>query len=393
MTSFNKASGFITLTVVLIIVLLITALTLMTGKMLMGEQRSASNQVRYHEAMNAAQAGLDKAIIQLMDNFENQTNLNHLTAAPYYHVTFGNVVEVPLGSSTIKTVTINSVGTAGYSASSATSTDAESQATVSQQVLSISPISATPAAPLTVAAGMAAGGNFTVAANPNGGGPGVPISIWSGPGTTVSVGSSSSTCGQQEYYDGTCSSQAYSSSKAGVNSDILDNDANFPDDLLSYIFNGSTSVQDVIDSVKSSYSSTAQIALHIGASGTGLTNCNSLDTSSKGIYVIRGTCSPPGDVGSRAFPVILLVVNGSFTMNANKNIYGIIFTYAEPSATGTYDVMLNGGATIYGALVSNFELGNSNGTYNAVYDAETLSNLSNSVESIVSTIPGSWRDW
>lgn len=196
MTSFNKASGFITLTVVLIIVLLITALTLMTGKMLMGEQRSASNQVRYHEAMNAAQAGLDKAIIQLMDNFENQTNLNHLTAAPYYHVTFGNVVEVPLGSSTIKTVTINSVGTAGYSASSATSTNAESQATVSQQVLSISPISATPAAPLTVAAGMAAGGNFTVAANPNGGGPGVPISIWSK--NTVAVGSSSSTCGQQE---------------------------------------------------------------------------------------------------------------------------------------------------------------------------------------------------
>lgn len=50
MTNFNKASGFITLTVVLIIVLLITALTLMTGKMLMGEQRTASNTMRYHEA-------------------------------------------------------------------------------------------------------------------------------------------------------------------------------------------------------------------------------------------------------------------------------------------------------------------------------------------------------
>ena len=100
-------------------------------------------------------------------------------------------------------------------------------------------------------------------------------------------------------------------------------------------------------------------------------------------------------MGSRAFPVILLVVNGSFTMNANKNIYGIIFTYTDSASPGTvtYDVMLNGGATIYGALVSNFKLGNSNGTYNAVYDAETLSNLSNSVESIVSTIPGSWRDW
>lgn len=44
MTSSNKASGFITLTVVLIIVLLITALTLMTGKMLVGEH--ARHQTR-----------------------------------------------------------------------------------------------------------------------------------------------------------------------------------------------------------------------------------------------------------------------------------------------------------------------------------------------------------
>lgn len=179
MINLNKESGFITLTVVLIIVLLITALSLMTGNMLMGEQRSASNQVRYHEAMNAAQVGLDKGIAQLMSNFDNRADLTHLTAVPYYQVSFGNISEIALGDNIIRSVAIRSVGTAGYSASSATSTDAESRVAVNQQVIEIPTLSSLPDSPLTVAAGTAIGGNLAIMANPNGGGAGVPLSIWS----------------------------------------------------------------------------------------------------------------------------------------------------------------------------------------------------------------------
>ncbi len=394
MTSSNKASGFITLTVVLIIVLLITALTLMTGKMLMGEQRSASNQMRYHEAINAAQVGLDKATVQLMADFSNRTDFKNLGTAPYYQVTFGKVTDITLGSSIVQAVTVSSVGTSGYSANAATSESAESQATVSQQIVSISPISSTPAAPLTVAAGMAAGGNFSVAANPNGGGPGVPVSIWSS--GNVNVGSSSSTCGQQEYYDSTCSSLPYSSNAAGKNSDIVDNDTvNFPDDLLAYIFNGSTSYTEVIDDVKASYANDpAEAALHVGAAGLGLANCNNLTTASNGIYVVKGDCTV-SNVGTRDKPVILLVVNGNFTMNANSKVYGIVFAYTDAKNTDTvpYDIKINGTATLYGAMVANYKLGNSNGSYNAVYDAEALANLPTTVRSIVATVPGSWRDW
>lgn len=402
MTSSNKASGFITLTVVLIIVLLITALTLMTGKMLMGEQRSASNQMRYHEAMNAAQVGLDKATVQLMADFSNRTNFTHLTASPYYQVTYGNITDITLGSSVIQAVTVNSVGTSGYSANSATSANAESQATVSQQVVSISPISSVPAAPLTVAAGMAAGGNFSVAANPNGGGPGVPVSIWSS--GSVEVGSSSATCGLNEYFPNgpdnpastvNCSAYPYSSNN-NKNSDIVDEDkVNFPDDLLAYIFNGSTSYTEVIDDVKASYANDpAEAALHVGADGTGLANCDDLTTASNGIYVINGACTV-NDVGTRDAPVILLVVNGDFTMNANSEVYGIAFAYTDAANIETvpYDIKINGTATLYGALVANYKLGNSNGSYKAVYDAEALGNLPTTVRSIVATVPGSWRDW
>ena len=40
------------------------------------------------------------------------------------------------------------------------------------------------------------------------------------------------------------------------------------------------------------------------------------------------------------------------------------------------------------------KLGTANGTYNAVYDAETLQNIQDGKEfSYVARVPGSWRDW
>ena len=123
MTNFNKTSGFITLTVVLIIVLLITGLTLMTGKMLMSEQRTASNQVRYHEATNAAQMGIDKAVAQLMASFANRSAISS-AEAPYYKVSFGDVSEITIGSTTLKSMVITSEGTSGYSADSESPDDA-----------------------------------------------------------------------------------------------------------------------------------------------------------------------------------------------------------------------------------------------------------------------------
>lgn len=391
MTNFKKTSGFITLTVVLIIVLLITGLTLMTGRMLMGEQRAASNQVRYHEAANAAQMGVDKAVVQLMNNFADHRVIE-TTEAPFYSVTFSDISEITIGSSNLKSTIITSVGKSGYSAESAD--NAESKVTVRQTVVSISPISSTPAAPLTVAAGMAAGGNFSVAANPNGGGPGVPVSIWSS--GTVNIGSSSSTCGQQEYYDRTCSSLAYSSNAEGKNSDIVDGQHipdQFPEDLLAYIFNGSSSYTDVIEDVKASYTNSDEWTTHIGADGTGLDNCNDLNTASKGIYVVTGDCRVD-DVGTQSDPVIILVVNGNFTMNANSDVYGVVFAYTDAADTSNvpYDISINGTATLHGALVANYKLGNSNGSYNAVYDAEALKNLPNTVKSITATVPGSWQD-
>jgi hypothetical protein len=404
MTNLNKESGFITLTVVLIIVLLITALSLMTGKMLMGEQRSVSNQVRYHEAMNAAQAGLDKGIAHLMSNFDNRADFNHLDALPNYHVSFGNPTEITLGDNIIRSVAIRSVGTSGYSASSATSTDAESRVTVSQQVIEIPTLSSLPDAPLTVAAGTAIGGNLAIVANPNGGGAGVPLSIWSR--ESVDIGASFSSCGGEEYdftKNSGCTSAPYSSNKNGKQSDIVENDkVYFPPDseaLLAYVFAGSSTVEEVIsDTIQSNPTDYED---RVGVNKTGLADCSSLDSSSKGRYIINGNCSPSGNIGSRVNPVELLVVDGNLTLNANTIIYGLVFAFDKPDnpndptypTTATYDMKINGTASVYGVVISNYKLGISAGNFNAVYDADVLTNLANGSKRIVATVPGSWRDW
>ena len=99
-------------------------------------------------------------------------------------------------------------------------------------------------------------------------------------------------------------------------------------------------------------------------------------------------------MGTQIAPVIILVVNGNFTMNANSDVYGVVFAYTDAADINNvpYDISINGTATLHGALVANYKLGNSNGSYNAVYDAEALKNLPNTVKSITATVPGSWQD-
>ena len=51
-------------------------------------------------------------------------------------------------------------------------------------------------------------------------------------------------------------------------------------------------------------------------------------------------------------------------------------------------------ASVFGAMVANYELGKSNGTYNAVYDADVMNTIQTGEPfARIHKIPGSWRDW
>lgn len=253
----------------------------------------------------------------------------------------------------------------------------QAQAVVEAQYVPGNVLAGTPAAPLTVAGGMAVGGNFTVVANPNGGGLGVPLSIWTNDYVDLNNGSGQ-TCNQGDY-SGSCSANI---SQAGSKqSDIKDSDPAFPSDLVWYLFgeNDNTAGWGKIE----------------GLAGDQIfNNCSSLGPTTTGIVIVNGDCNPGANIGTQAAPVVLIIKDGSLTINGNRQLYGLVFAYSSHPATATTDIKLTGGAIVNGALASNFKLGQSNGTYDAKYDEAVLSNIKTGAAfQTLRQVPGSWRDW
>ncbi|WP_448508643.1 pilus assembly PilX family protein [Immundisolibacter sp.] len=153
---------------------------------------------------------------------------------------------------------------------------------------------------------------------------------------------------------------------------IKDNDNTFPNDLFGWIFGASPAeVKATADQV--------------------LPNCNTLSAASTGLIWVTGDCNPPGDVGSRFDPVVL-VVDGEVTFGANSQVWGLAVANESPK------VKLNGGFTLHGAMAvvdevnppTNFQ---ANGTYNAIYDPCVFAAIYNNDEFVeYAPIEGSWSD-
>lgn len=281
--------------------------------------------------------------------------------------------------------------------------------TVSRQSLMFQPVLAhRPDAPLIAAGTIGLSGTISVVANSNGGGKGVPLSAWAG--DNVSQSGSMQTCHVWEYLstdspDGTqtdpdgnevvmcpdceCPNDTeYNITvKGGEGIDILDVDGNvganpdspyFPDDVFQYTFG-------VPEADWQSIRSQAQL----------ITDCSTLSSSSSGLYWVDGNCSIPSGtvVGSLAAPVILVIANGNFQMNANGQFFGVLFAFAHDS--GTIDVKLNGGPTLYGSMISNRNIDTGTGNYTARYDKAVLDNLVSGANAAtrMALVPGSWQDY
>ena len=170
-----------------------------------------------------------------------------------------------------------------------------------------------------------------------------------------------------------CGSQAFSDTPTNLTAcGIADNDPNFPDDLFAWLFGAAPAdVKATADQV--------------------LPNCSTLTTASTGLIWVTGNCDPPGDVGSRFDPVVL-VVDGELTFGANSQVWGLAVANESPK------VKLNGGFTIHGAMVVVDEVNppttfQANGTYNAIYDPCVFAAIFNN-DTFVEYAPveGSWND-
>ncbi len=367
MMATNSQKGFATLTITLVLVSMLVAVSVFVGKVLISDKRITLNEIEYRIAQAAAEKGIAEAMARLkVDPLATSLSgtLSSSAATASYTVTMEKGVPIP-GVWQLKSVAILPNG---------------SEATVSVQVAErsiLNPAHAGPAAPLVVLGGLSLKGNMTVVANTYDGDPDSALSIWSD--GSVTLDGNAKTC-----LDVGC--ERIISTASNINSDIAQNDSGFPRDLFEYIF-GVPDNKKGWEYIESS-------------AGAVLSSCSGYDIKDGGVYVIKGvsSCIIDSNVGE-VEPVVIILKDSSLTINANRRVSGLLFAYdSNSNDIHDYTIKVNGGARFYGAMISNHDrIELSVGSYNAIYDKDVMSRLMGGGEANpfinIDVVPGSWKDW
>ncbi|PTB83129.1 hypothetical protein C9927_00755 [Pseudidiomarina aestuarii] len=368
MASKHPHQGFATLTLSVLLLSIIILATLYTARFKAQEQRVMRNHAAMQEAHTVADAALEQ-VIMLVDASPGDLNrtINGVIGAASYTA---NLSGTRLNNTVRGIVDVVDVTVAAQSA------DGRGTQTFRQQLAVIPLLRTAPDVPLAIKGSINVSGSFEVVANPNGGGDGVPLSIWTS--EDVDINGAGTTCGQEEWTTGNCRSNPFSE-RGDHGVDILDNDPNFPDDLMMYLFGvEEENWADVRAMANAVYP-----------------NCDSLSAASSGLIWIDGSCAlSSGQVGTADDPAILVVKDGDIRINGSMEIFGFVFSFRTPGNIANYDLRMNGGAFVQGAVMANFDPNTANGNFTVRYNQEVLETL---VESDsfrrVYRVGGSWHDF
>lgn len=426
-TPYKKIRGMTTLLTAIVILVLLSIMVIFATQVGILDQRMAANEARYKEAFTTAEAGLEFAVQKFDNEFRVAGAYTGLTSLPTIlaasQVAAGTKTDgTSAGGASVPTfgVVITDTGASlpgpggatGFPVyefvSTGSGADGTGEAIIRRQISMGQTLGGgAPDVPVIVDGSVATGGDFNIVANPNGGGPGVPVSIWTGvnslPNGNVEMGGSSATC-HREFYVGNnpqCSNPsgksellsqgqthlvltAYNASRP----DILPNDPNFPTDLFQYLFAVARADWGVVK---------AKAANH----GQVQANCSGLGTTAGvdfALWWITGDCDmgPNQVIGSLAKPVILVIDDHELDMRGgNAAVYGIVYLFNNPSNVATPSGDFHGTPAIYGGLVSDVGGSAMQGSYSIVHEQTVSDNLTSEGSSNydLAYIPGSWRDY
>lgn len=459
--------GYVTLAISLVLLFIMTFVAIYAARVGLIEQRVSANDYRARSSFAAGETGLEQGIAFLNANRQYivSTAANGWrnagsdlqwtqcqiadTALPCGDGT-ANVYDTdwwfiananqPGDATTIKTLqpnnssyvlhflTPNEVDDNGFDApegfyiraiATGAPDDNSGEAIVRKDIYFSPPISNPPPAPLIAAGNVNIQGTFDVVTNPNGGGDGVPISVWSGGDADFqgTVGSGA-TCQLAEYLaSGTpsnaedadfrpcsdCSCPAsnselstglLSSKDTDENIDILDTDGDvtnqdtcFPGHTLASGDPCDSPYESlfefIFDEIEADKEKVAQRATKR------LSDCSSLGPTSAGLIWIDGVCDIPNGtiVGSPEAPLILVADSTARSdLNSNTAFYGIFFTFGE--------IRLTGGAVVYGSLMTDQSVDVGAGNCALRYDSWILTQLTNSpAAGIPVELAGTWVDY
>jgi hypothetical protein len=256
--------------------------------------------------------------------------------------------------------------------------------------------------PLTTKASWPPSGNAEIVPNPNGGGIGVPVSVWlnnnsSCEGSAVVDPSSGAwaTCELHEWYEtdqlpenlecpGSCGctpseSISYTHGTEDTLGIDMDFDPEFPCDLFTFYFGLPKSHYEAIKS-----------------QATIIDDCSELGPNSFGVYWATGPLCHIGAntvIGSQHAPIMLISAASVTRFNGGTKMFGVFYLtdVEDPDA----EVVANGNNTIYGAAIIDGIIGAFTGTFQLIY-VESVSRIVAGTGGM-GTLAGGWtdfhRDW
>lgn len=410
--------GAVVLLVSVVLLIAVTLVVMYAARVGLQDQRISGNQYRHKQAFAAAEAGLEYAASYLRAN----AILHSGNAADGWTTCTGNQTLFPcnitgaeqvLGTISGGTITSSIPTTAGINAFLVKTSDEATVAVgvgTSDDNTANSVVQASYAVrnlivpgklpPLMMPSGNLSG-SFSVVPNPNGGGSGVPISIWSTDDALATSTGSWQTCDHEDFRDGgvcmdtkgdgdtglpwkPCACSGVRSDKDNVGIDIVTYPtANFPPSPFVYVFGEEG---DNPAALRAEIKSIAE------SEGLLLPNCDNLDASFAGLtgsalVWVEGECSINSNavIGSRNKPIVL-VVEGDIKTNGGAEVWGIM--------VGLAGFALNGGPIFHGSAIAEISGELTNGSYAQVYDEDVFANVKDpDLNSILSRVQYSWRDF
>jgi len=410
--------GAAVLLVSVVMLIAVTMVVMFAARVGILDQRISGNELRHKVAFASAEAGLDQAAAYLRANpvLHNgnvadgwatctgsaaifpcdlaDAQMVFATVAVGASITssVSNIAALPLSTSFLVKTTTNTTAIG-----QGTSDDGTGAAIAQVSFAKTSLLTPGEIPPLMIPSGDLSG-NFNIVPNPNGGGPGVPISVWA-KDTTDTSNANWKTCDHGDFKDNGvcmdtkgdgswrgCSCTAERSNSTNVNTDIvLYPEVDFPTSSFVYLF-GDAAAGDTLLTLKPEIQALAE------ATGLVLDNCDSLELEFNGLsgsalVWVTGDCTVGAGVmiGSRSKPIIL-VTEGDLTISANGEVWGVM--------VGLGQFTLNGGAMVHGSAVSEVNAFHTNGTYYQVYDESVFENLrDDTINTEIAKVSYSWRDF
>jgi len=281
-------------------------------------------------------------------------------------------------------------------------TNCAAEALISEKIGSFGPAGGDggPGAPLTTKSTLPESGDTDIVTNPNGGGVGVPVSVWIDAAADIEgFGGSWTTCEAHEWYEtdilpadykcpagsGNCTCDgkkqlSYALPGAGeqfLNIDMVP-DPGFPEDLFHYVFPTAVGEGEaLLDYLK-------------GVADDVVQGCSGLGPGSNGLIVIEGNCNLSGNVtiGTYQAPVFLVMTGADNQFGGTVDVFGTIFV---TDFLGGAAMKGNGTITMYGALIADADISQFGGNLKLVY-VEDIIDRSFETGSF-GTVAGGWSDF